>query len=326
MSTLTDRYVWGVVRAVPESQRPELEPEIRAMIADAIDARMANGSPDEPADAVERAVLTELGDPEVLAARYTDRTLYLIGPAYFLVWKRLLLTLLPIVVPISAVAVMAARSFAGGASIGDILAAGLTVAFNVTVQLVFWFTVVFAVIERGELKPAVAGADWTPDHLPALPAPGRLSLVELALSVAALVFAGVFIVWQQVAAPIAIGGQSYPVFDPALWSFWLPWFLVVVGLELVFTGALYVAGRWTWPFAVANALLAAAFAVPAVWLIQTDQLFNQAAVDALTTAGYAGAIAPTGLIIAVSIAVISGWDAIDGFLKASRASRQVATA
>lgn len=321
MSTLTDRYVWGVVRAVPESQRPELEPEIRAMIADAIDARMANGSPAEPADAVERAVLTELGDPEVLAARYTDRTLYLIGPAYFLVWKRLLLTLLPVVVPIVAIVAMAARSFAGDASIGDILAAGFTVAFNVAIQLVFWFTVVFAVIERGELRSAVAGADWTPDRLPVLPAPGRLSLPELGLSVAGLVFAGVFIVWQQVAAPITIDGQSFPVFDPALWSFWLPWFLVVIGLELVFTGALYLAGRWTWPFAVANALLAAAFAVPAVWLIQTDQLFNPAAVDALTTAGYGGAIAPTGLIIAVSIAVISGWDAVDGFLKASRTSR-----
>ena len=218
---------------------------------------------------------------------------------------------------------MAARSFAGDASIGDILAAGFSVAFNVAIQLVFWFTLVFAIIERGELKPAVAGAAWTPDRLPALPAPGRLSLPELGLSVAGLVFAGVFIVWQQVAPPITISGQSYPIFDPALWSFWLPWFLIVIGLELVFTGALYLAGRWTWPFAVVNALLAAAFAIPAVWLIQTDQLFNPAAADALATAGFGGAIAPTGLIIAVSIAVISGWDAVDGFLKASRASRRV---
>ena len=326
MSTLTDRYVWSVVRAVPESQRPELEPEIRAMVADAIDARMADVSPGESADAVERAVLTELGDPEVLAARYTDRTLVLIGPAYFLVWKRLLLTLLPVVVPIVAIVAMAARSFAGDASIGDILAAGLSVAFNVAIQVVFWFTVVFAVIERTADTPQAVGTKWTPDQLPALPAAGRLSLAELALSIAGLLFAGVFIVWQQVAAPITVGGQSYPVFDPALWSFWLPWFLVVIGLELVFTGALYAAGRWTWPFAIMNALLAAAFAIPAVWLIQTDQLFNPAAADALAAAGFGGAIAPTGVIIAVSIAVISAWDAIDGFLKASRTSRRLAAA
>ena len=78
-----------------------------------------------------------------------------------------------------------------------------------------------------------------PGGAPALPSRGRPSLAELALSASGLVFAAVFIVWQQVAAPIAVGGQSYPVFDPALWSFWLPWFLVVIGLELVFTGLLY---------------------------------------------------------------------------------------
>ncbi len=321
MSTLTDRYVWGVVRAVPESQRPELEPEIRAMIADAIDARTASGSTGEPADAVERAVLVELGDPEILAARYTDRTLYLIGPALFLVWKRLLLTLLPVVVPIVAIVAMAARSFAGDADIGDVVAAGVTTAFNVAIQLVFWFTLVFAVIERNAGKQADVGTQWTPDELPALPVPGRLSLAELALSVSGLVFVAVFIVWQQVAAPITVDGESYPVLNPALWSFWLPWFLAVISFEVVFTGALYLAGRWTWPFAVVNALLAAAFAVPAVWLIRSDLLFNPAAADALASVGFDTAIAPTGVVIAVSIAVISGWDAVDGFLKAMRASR-----
>ena len=74
MSTLADRYVWGVLRNVPESQRAELEPEIRALIADAVDARTAGteatATVTASAETVERAALTELGDPEVLAARY----------------------------------------------------------------------------------------------------------------------------------------------------------------------------------------------------------------------------------------------------------------
>ena len=174
------------------------------------------------------------------------------------------------------------------------------------IQLVFWFTLVFAVLERTADRSWDVGTQWTPDKLPALPARGRPSLAELALSATGLVFAAVFIVWQQVAAPIAVGGQSYPVFDPALWSFWLPWFLVVIGLELVFTGLLYRAGRWTWPFAVANAVLAAAFAVPALWLIQTDRLWNPAAVDALASVGLGDAIAVINVILGVSIAVIAG--------------------
>ena len=176
--------------------------------------------------------------------------------------------------PLSAVGVMVAKSLTGDANIGDVVWAGVSVAFTVTIQLVFWFTVVFAIVERTEGKGIGAAPEWTPDHLPALPVPGRISLVEVALSVAGLVFAAVFIVWQQVAAPIVIDGQAYPVLDPALWSFWLPWFLVVIGLEAVFTGALYLRGRWTWSFAVVNALLAAASAIPAIWLIQTDQLLE----------------------------------------------------
>ena len=43
MTTLTDRYVWAVLRAVPAAQRADLEPEIRALIADAIDAKAAAG-------------------------------------------------------------------------------------------------------------------------------------------------------------------------------------------------------------------------------------------------------------------------------------------
>lgn len=323
MTTLTDRYVWGVLRAVPEAQRPDLEPEIRALIADAMDARVASAAGEAPT-ATERAVLTELGDPEVLAARYTDRTLFLIGPAYFLVWKRLLLTILPVIVPISAIAVMAAKTLTGDASIGDVVGAGITVAFNVTIQLVFWFTVVFAIVERREDKPIGDATDWTPDHLPAIPVPGRISLVEVALTAAGLVFAAVFIVWQQAVAPIVIDGQSYPVLDPALWSFWLPWLLVVIGLELVFTGALYLRGRWTWPFAVVNAGLAAASAIPAIWLLQTGQFWNPAAVDALTGLGAGGAIGTISAIIAISVAVIAGWDAVDGFLKAARNAKSSA--
>ena len=62
MSTLTDRYVWGVLRAVPTAQRADLEPEIRALVADAVEARIAAGV--VPAEA-ERAAIAELGDPSV---------------------------------------------------------------------------------------------------------------------------------------------------------------------------------------------------------------------------------------------------------------------
>ena len=71
MTALTDRYVWAVLRAVPRSQRTELEREIRALVADAIEARSAE--PPLTEEAAERAALAELGDPALLAARYSER-------------------------------------------------------------------------------------------------------------------------------------------------------------------------------------------------------------------------------------------------------------
>src|SRR4051794_38396607 len=96
-NTLTDRYVAATLRSVPEKQRPELDKELRASIADAIDDRIEAGSKPE---AAEREVLIELGDPIRLAAGYADRPLYLIGPALFPDYTRLLKLLVGIVVPI----------------------------------------------------------------------------------------------------------------------------------------------------------------------------------------------------------------------------------
>lgn len=318
MTTLTDRYVWGVLRAVPEGQRAALEPEVRALVADAIEARATTGT---APDAAERAALTELGDPEILAARYTDRTMHLIGPRYFLVWRRLLLYLLPILVPLSALANVAARAAVGGADIGQLIWSGISVAFTVTVQLVFWITLIFALVERAGGTPPEIGGTWTPDDLPTIPTPGRQHPFEIALSVAAFVILGAAIIWQQLALPIAVDGRSYPLLDPSLWSFWLPWFLIVLGLQVAVVIAAYRAGRWTWRYAVAKAALAAAFAIPAVGLLWTANLFDPGAVNALTNAGFGSALAPTAAVVAISIVVGSGWEAVSGLIDAWRRSR-----
>lgn len=316
MTTLTDRYVWGVLRAVPSAQRVELEPEIRALVADAIEARADD--PD-PASA-ERAALVELGDPEVLASRYTDRSLALIGPRVFLDWKRVLMTLVPIVVPIVATVVGAAELLSGAMLVEALLSA-LATAFMVGVQLAFWVTVAFAFIERSQAPvPTMTGHAWTVDDLPAVPAAQRIGLGELVGSLVANALVAVVIVWQQLRPPIEIDGVPAPLFDPALWSFWLPWFLVVTLLEMAFAIVLYLRGRWTWALALGNAFLGAAFAIPAIYLVQNGLLLNPDVAEAIQTAGGRW-LDVTVTITAIVIAIIVAWDAIDGFRKAWLNSR-----
>jgi hypothetical protein len=318
MSTLSDRYVWGVLRAVPSSQRADLEPEVRALVADAVEARVDAG---EDRTAAERAALQELGDPELLAARYTDRSLVLIGPRYYPEWRRLLTLLLPIVVPL-AIIVTTAAAWMGGKPGTELIGVAVTSGIGVTTQLVFWVTLVFALLERsGEVPPL--GEAWSPDKLPETPAESvRPNLVETVLSIVALGVLGGVLVWQQVAMPVTIDGTSYPIVNPALWSFWIPWFLLVIALEIGFTLVRWARGGWTWVLAAMNVVLGLAFVVPAIWLVTTGQLLDPGLVAAIEAeVGTSAWLQPTLAIGATVALVIFAWDSFDGFRQAWIRSR-----
>ena len=147
-STLTDRYVWAVLRSLPEAQRADIDRELRATIADTVDAKIESGS--KPADA-EREALIELGDPYKLAWGYADRPLHLIGPALFPDYIRLLRVLyfivLPIVVVVVFLSLLLAKSLEGESPWGA-FGPIWPIAIGVAVHMGFWTTLVFAVLER----------------------------------------------------------------------------------------------------------------------------------------------------------------------------------
>ena len=312
MTTLTDRYVWAATRSVPDSQRTDLERELRERIGDATDALVETGR--APGDA-ERMALVELGDPAALAASYVDRPLQLIGPRYYLTWWRLIKMLYSVVLPI-AVAAVAFAQVLSGADVGEVIGSAIGVGISIAVHLGFWTTLAFAVLERSPGK----GADlvWTPDLLPPLPElsrPGRRS--EL---IGSLVFLGIFavvIVWQQFGLPWVDALEAIPLLDPDLWTFWIPYFLVLIVLEMLFAIAIYAWG-WNWWLAAANLVLNVAFTVPAVWLFTTGQLINPEALEAMGWPwGDAGdVIVPLIVVVVVGVAV---WDVIDGVIKTVRA-------
>jgi hypothetical protein len=320
-TTLADRYVWAAARSVPEAQRPEFERELRERLGDAIDGHVARGA--APADA-EHAALVELGDPWQLAARYVDRPMQLIGPRYFPTWWRLLKTLLVIVVPISAVGVLLGQVLSN-APIGDMIADTISITLSVAVHLAFWTTLVFAIAERS--ATAMPVATWTPEQLPQVRDDARAGrLGDLIASVVFLaIFAGV-IVWQQTGAIFRDGERlPIPVLDPSLWSFWIPYFLVLLALEVVFAVVIYLRG-WTWTMAGINVLLNVAFTVPAVWLFLSGQLFAPEFLDAIRWPWPSGdAVVVILAFVFIGIAV---WDIIDGFRKAwaNRGAPAVTTA
>lgn len=80
-TSLSERYITATIGGLPEDLHNDVRAELEASIADAIAARVGA---DQDRDAAERAVLTEWGDPAVLAASYAERPLQLIEPRYYL--------------------------------------------------------------------------------------------------------------------------------------------------------------------------------------------------------------------------------------------------
>ncbi|MDG4809156.1 permease prefix domain 1-containing protein [Micromonospora sp. WMMD1120] len=305
MNTLTDRYLAATLRSVPTQRREEIATELRASIEDMIEGRTDGGT--DPATA-ERAVLTELGNPDLLAARYADRRLQLIGPTYYLVWLRLLKLLLSFIPALvgTIVTIVEATEGKGFGGIGP----GIVAAMQVAVQIAFWLTVTFAVIER--TQTTVDLPEWTVDQLPDAPVRRGIPLADTIASVIMLVLTIAYALVQHYHSWVeGDDGANIPVLDPALWSFWLPALIAVLVASVVFEIVKYRTGRWTWRLFGVKALLNLAFAVPLAWLAAADRLLNPALGERLSWLAEAENRESLGLAIALGTAAIVVWDLID---------------
>lgn len=314
-TTLTDRYVAATVKSLPPAAQDDVRAELEASIIDAVEARIDGGG--DP-DHAERAVLTDLGDPAVLAAGYADRPLHLIGPRYYLTWWRLLKLLLAIV-PGCVLAGVALGNALTGAGAGGIIGEAVAASISSAMHVFFWTTLVFAVLER---TGADATTPWDVDQLPE-PSPAGAGRSDL---VASLVFLGLMIgalMWDQLRGFAPVGGQMLPILNPGLWPWWTAALIGIVVLEVVLAFAVYRRGRWTPALAIANTALAVLFVSWAMTLLGRGQLINPALVDAilLTEITTPDTLRTLGVILGFSIVGVSIWDVIDGWLKSRRDGR-----
>jgi hypothetical protein len=320
MSSLTERYLAAALKGTPESQRPDVERELRSSIADALEDRIAGG---EDAASAERAVLEGLGDPAHLAAGLAGRPLHLIGPELFMAYRQLLVTLAAISMPIVGV-VQAALAINRGEDLVGALIAGVVAAWTVGVHLFFWVTITFAALERvdamREARDEISGAvgRWTVDRLPALPA-GRVSAGEMVGEVltTALTIGGIVFLqstdWFTDASGAVIG-----LFHPGLWDGWGPLLVGVLVAIAALQVIVFLAGRWTVTFAVVHALLQLAFAVPVVGLALSGSLINPAFAEALGWPALAEGRGIPMVTLAAGVAGVSAWEILSAFRRARR--------
>jgi hypothetical protein len=311
MTTLSDRYVEATLRRLPARQRTDIERELRAAIADAVDDRLAAGG---DAGEAEAAALTELGDPARLAAGYADRPLQLVGPALYLDYVRLLTTLLATVVPAVAAIVGLLRGLqeAGfGTVVGDTLAA----AFTTAVHIALWTTVVFAAIERIPALRRLPGRAWTPAALPEPPS-RRMRWAELVSESVAMVLVSTLVLLSPVVSTETdAAGEPIGLFSPWLWE--TGYVYVFIGLAVAalgFSFARYYA-RPSLPVTLAGALVNVAASVAMLWVVLTDRLLNPAFAAA---AGWPGSATRWLGVVLIVVAVTSVLHTLAEALRQSR--------
>jgi len=314
MDTLTDRYVWAVTRGVPHDSRKAVGEHLRAELGARVGDKVAAGVDPEVA---ESEALSEFGDPDRRAAEASGRPAYLIGPAYFFDYRRIMIIVLSAVTP-SVFGALLLVQLIGGSNPGAALFSALSVAVTVAVQVGFWLTVAFAVIERTSQGRRRTPDTWDPSDLPQVPT-AKVGVGETVFALLGyLLFVGL-VVWQQnIWVVETAGGERIPLVDPALWSFWIPWFLVIALLEMAFALVLYATGRWTWVLAWVNVVLNLAFAVPAVALLASDRVlstqFRDVFAEFMPLFQMLASILP---FVVVGIAIL---DIVQGFRGAYRAT------
>jgi hypothetical protein len=325
-ATLTERYIGATIRSLRPEAQGDVRAELEASIADAIEARLEHG---ETPESAERAVLTELGDPGLLAAGYADRPLHLIGPRYYLTWWRLLKLLLWIVPTFAAFGVALAKILEF-ATIGETIGAVVVAVITSIVHVGFWTTLVFALLERTATDP---GTSWDVDQLPE-PVDGGAGRSEVIGSLIFLALAAGAILWDALRGFVRDDGAPVPILNPSLWPVGMTVLLVLMLAELALAVAIYRRGRWTVGAAIVNTVLAIAFVVPAMYLLVSGELVNPAFLQYLAVEhasemaqADAGAAEQGGVLRILSVilgVVIVGsgiWDIVDGWIKTARASR-----
>lgn len=308
---LSERYIAATVKDLPHELHTEVRPELEASIADAIEARVEQG---EDRESAERAVLTELGDPAVLAAGYTDRPLQLIGPRYYLMWWSLLKRLLAIVpAAVFAVSVLA-HTLASG-DIGTVLGESIVTTISAALHVCFWVTLVFAIMERSDTD---TGLTWDIDQLPEPREdhPARANLI------ASLVFLGlvlVALVWDQVPGFIRLDDQPVAILNAELWPWTMLGLLALIALEIGFAIVLYIRRRWTVTLAIVNTALAVLFFAWIITLLTEGTLFSAEFVELWSENNInADSLYTLAVIFGFGVAVICVWDIIDGWVKTYR--------
>lgn len=324
---LIELYIQEVTRRLPEKNRADIALELQSTIEDML--------PEDHTEQDVKAVLLKLGDPVTLASGYRDRPMHLIGPRYYDVYINLLKMILPIAAVISLIALVGDNPFRDTGNtvmeaIFKIIGKGISGIISTGIQVFFWLTLSFAILERldtskdqspltKDLKP------WTPENLKDIPNISKkkaVPMIEVFASLLGLsVFAALYFnaanllgVYEKRNGSLIFVTPSFN--QDVLNSYWLLVSCVVIMGVLLAIYKLFL-GRWTLKLALFHAIYQLLYILTFIIIISNPDLLNPEflayqrtlfSIDEWKTSIYWG-------IILITI-IFAAYDSYQGFRKA----------
>ena len=314
-----ERYVYDVARRLPEKDREEVKKELRANITDML--------PENPGDEQVKKVLYELGSPASLAEKYRQKPRYLISPAYYDEYVRVLKWVLPlvgVVVMVIGFAVSAFDAVKAGSNnyalvASGIISKGISMGISAAFQALVWTTVGFAIAERSGERSARSDAHgWKVEDLPEVQKNEKAN-IALSESIAELIVIVVFSVLGllfctgRLPFMMAFSNgdiQFYNIFSDGFLALCVPAILVSLALAVVEGIAKIRDRRWSVFVCSAVVLKSLVDMAFSLFLINRPNMFGTEFHDFLAGAGVLNVLPRVNgvsvLIVALSVIIVIG--------------------
>jgi hypothetical protein len=239
---LIDRYVYEVGQRLPRKNRADIQVELRSTLVDTLEARVEG----EPSQEDQVELLKEFGPPQEVAASYWSQGQYLIGPSLYPLFRMVvgiaLLVFVIVQLVLLGIALVFNQEVLTFSSVLEIFSGmivGVFTAFGIIV-------IVFAVLQRFDVKPDTEEEEWDPLQLPQIE---EVDTISRGGTVAEITF-GLVIIGILLFLPDKIGFVLSPgmeiILNPVLSSY-IPLLILSLLLGIALDVILLWRGRWeTW--------------------------------------------------------------------------------
>ncbi|MBU1093558.1 MAG: hypothetical protein KKH01_03755 [Firmicutes bacterium] len=247
MKNMIERYVYDVVRRLPESSRLEVEKELRANIDDML-------GKDHSEEHIEE-VLLELGEPRLLANGYKTKERYLISPAYFDDYVRVLKIVMVIFVSVSLVfgaidLALNLNSQTPWEMIGEVFSRLFGDSIDSILMAFAWVTVIFWIIERADEKTKFRV--WKLSNLPEVPKKNSPKINRTGAVIGLIletIFAVIFIIllisYRDILGIYENSNMVAPMFTNEVLVAFIPLLIISIGFSVFVSMLKALYGVWS---------------------------------------------------------------------------------